>query len=207
MWGLPNSTRLKMEATAKGQKATRDLIKSLENNAAWEMHVINSNGSTPTDKTLAYDSRVLEDLRAELAFWNAAADISTTFGTAGLATFGVVAARELEKTGIPMARAAGVVALVTAAIAQGGTQYIAANKSGVEKKIKDLQSSIESQANWLMWQEDYGGQGSPPPVAVKCLIRETCRDSDICVQNGTGPQDCEVVPTCVSEILTCREDL
>jgi hypothetical protein len=195
-----------MEATAKGQKATRALIKSLEDNAAYEMHVINSSGASMTDKTLAYDSRVLEDLRAELAFWNAAADISTTFGAAGLATFGVVAARELEKTGIPMARAAGVVALVTAAIAQGGTQYIAANKSGVEKKIKDLQLSIESQANWLMWQEDHGGQGSPPPVAVKCLIKETCSDSNICVQNG-GPEDCEVVPTCVSEILTCREDL
>jgi hypothetical protein len=200
-----NESDLLAAAAPATEKIVRDFVKELENNAAFQKHIEESPGADSVSKTLASDQRILDDMRSELAFWQGVDSVSKTFGVAALAGFSVVAARELEKTGLPMARAAAMVALVTAVVAEGSAQAIAGKKAGLESRIKDLRESLDTQANYLYWQADFGGEGSPPPVPVKCLIKETCRGAEVCITNRHGIEDCEEKPVCASEILTCRD--
>lgn len=200
-----NESDLLAAAAPATEKIVRDFVKELENNAAFQKHVEDAQSGDWVAKSLAADQRMLDDMRSELAFWSGVDSVAKTFGVAALAGFSVVAARELESTGLPMARAAALVTLVTAVVAEGSAQVIAGKKAGLESRINDLRASLDSQANYLYWQADFGGEGSPPPAQVKCLIKETCRTSEICITNRHGIEDCEEKPICASEILTCRD--
>jgi hypothetical protein len=159
---------------------------------------------------LADKELYLAGLEADLKFWGVINDIQTLLQVPfwSMAT-AKVALEFSAQAPVVQIKAAGMIAAVGGLSTYAASKFISQTTDELKDLIANERRYIDSQVAYILWQEDYGGLGQPPPhryeeLFPKCDIEEKCANTLVCVQNAGGKRDCDTKLVCdLVRVIRC----
>jgi hypothetical protein len=102
---------------------------------------------------------------------------------------------------IVQVKAAGIIAALGGLSTYAVSKAISLHTDELKTLIANERKYVDAQLEYMLWQEDYGGAGSPPPhrydeLFPNCDIEEKCANTQVCVQNANGKRDCDYKQVC-----------
>lgn len=98
-------------------------------------------------------------------------------------------------------KATGIMAALGGLSTYAVSKLISLQTDELKNLIANERKYIDAQVQYMLWQEDYGGLGQPPPhrydeLFPNCDIEERCANSMVCTQNANGKRDCDTKLIC-----------
>lgn len=180
-------------------------IEDATSNYNWQEQNGGYIGAKLADKEL-----YLANLEAELKFWGTVNDVQLLVqAPAWSMATAKVAAEFAAQAPVVQAKAAGIMAML-AGLSVYAVSKLISQKTDELKKLIDIERKyIDAQLQYMLWQEDYGGLGQPPPrrydeLFPSCDIEEKCANTEVCTQNANGKRDCDYKRICeIIRVVRC----
>jgi len=160
--------------------------------------------------TLASDELYLDEIEANLDFWNTAGDLLGVANGAVWATVTFKVGQDfVASSPVVQAKVAGVLAMMAGASGLAAAKIIQQKQDEYKVLSAKQREVVKSRTEHLLWQMDYGGHGQPAPnsdlenLFPGCTIQSSCIDTWICTTNSGSNRDCEKQQVCESRIVKC----
>jgi hypothetical protein len=159
---------------------------------------------------LADKDLYLAGLEADLKLWSAFNDLQTLLQVPfwSMAT-ARVALEFSAQAPVVQIKAAGIIAAIGGLSTYAATKLITQKTDELKDLIANERKYIDAQVAYMLWQEDFGGLGQPPPhgydeLFPNCDIEEKCVNTTVCAQNTGGKKDCETKLVCeLMRVVRC----